>query len=87
MSPWADVEQMVECTNGQYVLSHKPNPAVFAVGTWNPRQVRENLVDILNKTKDNTVEIIMKDISTVRYEPQRLWEWTQIAMDVALTIC
>jgi hypothetical protein len=25
----------------------------------------------------------MKDISTVRYQPQRLWEWEKIAMDVA----
>jgi hypothetical protein len=23
----------------------------------------------------------MKDISTVRYEPQRLWEWEKIAME------
>ncbi len=25
----------------------------------------------------------MKDISTVRYQPQRLWEWAEIAMEVA----
>jgi len=25
----------------------------------------------------------MKDISTVRYQPQRLWEWAAIAIDVA----
>jgi hypothetical protein len=25
----------------------------------------------------------MKDISTVRYHPQRLWEWAKIAMEVA----
>ncbi len=25
----------------------------------------------------------MKDISTVRYHPQRLWEWARIAMEVA----
>ena len=85
MSPWADVEQMVERTNGQYVLSHKPNPAIFVSATWSPRQIKENLVEVLDKTKDNAVEIIMKDISTVEYEPQRLWEWAQIAMDVALT--
>ena len=86
MSPWADVEQMLERTNGQYVLSHKPNPAVFAVTTWSPQQARENLVEVLNKTKGSAVEVIMKDISTVRYEPQRLWEWAEIAMDVVLTI-
>ena len=25
----------------------------------------------------------MKDISTVRYQPQRLWEWATIAMEEA----
>jgi hypothetical protein len=29
------------------------------------------------------VEIIMKDISTVRYKPERLWDWARIAMEVA----
>jgi hypothetical protein len=29
------------------------------------------------------VEIIMKDISTVRYRPQALWEWARIAVEVA----
>ena len=29
------------------------------------------------------VELIMKDISTVRYDPQRLWEWAAIASEVA----
>jgi hypothetical protein len=85
MSPWADVEAMVERTNGKYVLSHKPNPAVFVTDPWNPEQAKNNLVAVLEKTKGCTVEIIMKDISTVRYKPQRLWEWSEIAMDVALT--
>jgi hypothetical protein len=29
------------------------------------------------------VELIMKDISTVRYDPRRLWEWAEIAMEIA----
>jgi hypothetical protein len=82
MSPWADVAKMIKNTDGQYVLSHKPNPAIFAVAPWNPQQARNNLVEVLEQTEDNAVEVIMKDISTVRYEPQRLWEWSQIAMDV-----
>ena len=28
------------------------------------------------------LELILKDISTVRYQPQRLWEWEKIAMRV-----
>jgi len=29
------------------------------------------------------IEIYMKDISTVKYQPQRLWEWARIAAEVA----
>ena len=28
----------------------------------------------------------MKDISTVRYEPQRLWEWSRIALEEAAAV-
>ncbi len=65
------------------MLSYKPNPAVFATDHWNPDQVRMNLAEVLEKTRDCIVEVIMKDISTVHNEPQRLWEWSEIAMVVA----
>jgi hypothetical protein len=82
MSPWADVEKMVEASNGKYVLSYKPNPAIFIVDRWDPNAPRDNLREVLEKTKGCVVEIIMKDISTVRYQPQRLWEWSRVTMDL-----
>ena len=85
MSPWADVEKTVEKTDGKYVLSYKPNPAVLATGEWNLAQARKNLSEVLDKTRGCVVEVIMKDISTVRYKPQRLWEWSEMAMELVLT--
>jgi len=82
MSAWANVEKMVEKTNRRYVLSYKPNPAIFADDHWKPEQVRDCLTHVLEKINGCAVEIIMKDISTVRYRPQHLWEWVQIAMDI-----
>lgn len=32
---------------------------------------------------NESIELIMKDISTVRYQPQRLWEWARIALEEA----
>ena len=40
------------------------------------------MIDLLDKTRGCVVEVIMKDISTVRDEPRRLREWADIAMDV-----
>jgi len=28
------------------------------------------------------LELILKDINTIRYQPQRLWEWAAIARQV-----
>jgi hypothetical protein len=85
MSPWAHVEKMVQDSNGKYVLSYKPNPAIFAVDHWDPNVPRENLREVLEKSKGCAVEIILKDISTVRYQPQRLWEWSRKTMDLVLS--
>ncbi|MGC8862264.1 MAG: hypothetical protein ACP5R5_05735 [Armatimonadota bacterium] len=82
MSPWADVDQAVPKVAGKYVFSHKPSPAVFAADVYNPEQARRNLVDVLDRTDGCVVEVIMKDISTVRGDPRRLWQWAEMAMDV-----
>ena len=84
-SAWNDVAKMAEQVGGDYVFSFKPNPAVLAPTGWNPDFARDELVKMLEATTRNGchVEIIMKDISTVHYEPQRLWEWAGIATEVA----
>ena len=38
---------------------------------------------MLEKTRGCVVEIILKDISTVRNEPRRLWEWGALAARLA----
>ena len=35
------------------------------------------------KTRGCHIEIVLKDISTVRNQPHRLWEWAEIARQVA----
>jgi hypothetical protein len=82
MSPWVDVEYAAQRIGGDYVFSHKPNPALFAEDTFNAGRARQELVDVLDRTRRCCVEVIMKDISTVRYEPQRLWRWAEIAREV-----
>jgi len=70
---------------GDYVLSRKPNPAIFATNEFDPVQARKEIRNFLEQTEGNChVEMIMKDISTVRYDPQRLWEWETICMEEVL---
>ena len=81
MSPWVDVERAVHNVGAQYVFSYKPSPAIFAEDHWNLPRAREELRLFLERSRGCVVEIIMKDISTVRYQPQRLWEWAAMAAE------
>jgi hypothetical protein len=82
ISPWANVQMSAERIGGDFVMSRKPNPAFFAAPTWDPAVIEQDLRETLDACAEHgcPVEFIQKDISTVCYEPQRLWEWQDIAM-------
>lgn len=83
MSRWVDMDKAVEQVGRDYVFSYKPNPSVLAWDEWDPEQARRELRSVLEKTKGCVVELIMKDISTCRHEPHRIWEWCELAVEVA----
>jgi len=85
MSHWVDVDRAVREVGTDYVFSRKPTPAVLAEDTWRPGLARQQLVEFLEKARGCHIEIILKDISTVRYQPQRLWEWERMAIELAET--
>ena len=82
MSPWVDVQRAIRSVGDRFVFSYKPSPAIFSEDAWNPGKVRRELAGMLEAARGCIVEVIMKDISTVRYQPSRLWEWAQIAAEV-----
>jgi hypothetical protein len=83
VSPRCNSQRVVREVGTDYVLSRKPNPAILAEDDWQPQRARQEIVEFLEIARGCHVELIMKDISTVRYQPQRLWEWAAIAMEVA----
>ncbi len=83
ISPWCKMERAMTEIGQDYVLSIKPSPAIFAEDTWKPDQARAIIQEILDISQgQHHIEFIMKDISTVRYDPQRLWEWESIVMEM-----
>jgi hypothetical protein len=76
-------DRAVQNVQDKYVFSYKPNPAFFAEDNFRLHEMRAELRTVLERARGCHVEIIMKDISTVRYKPQRLWEWAQMAMQLA----
>ena len=84
MSPWVNIRRGAEAIAGRYVYSRKPNPSLLASDAFNEDIARRDLIEA-KEACDETgcpLEIIMKDISTIRYDPARLSRWAEIAMDV-----
>jgi hypothetical protein len=85
VSPWVNEERAAAAIGGDFVYSRKPSPALVAPDHFRPDQVRADLV-ATRKACDKhgcPLEYILKDISTVHYQPERLTEWARIAMQVA----
>jgi len=84
VSPWCDSGKIIDGLGSDYVISRKPSPAILATEKWHPERARQEIREFMDKTRGQShVELIMKDISTVRHDPQRLWEWSQIALEEA----
>ena len=50
---------------------------------WRPAEFEAYLRDALERTRGCHVEIVFKDITTVRQDPKRLWDWAAIASRLA----
>jgi hypothetical protein len=85
MSPWVNVEKGAQKIGRDFVFSRKPSPALLATDTFDPSAVEKDLRETAAACAAHgcPLEFILKDISTVRYEPKRLWEWAAIARRVA----
>ena len=81
ISAWAKIGKAAESIGPDFVYSRKPNPAMVAMDEWVPEIAEKDFREVLEVTKANgcPVEFTLKDISTARKDPVRLWEWAQIA--------
>ena len=85
MSPWVNEERGAAEIGRDFVYSRKPSPALLAGDRFAPEQVRADLLATRRVCEKYgcPLEFILKDVSTVRYEPQRLFQWAEVAMAVA----
>jgi hypothetical protein len=81
ISAWAKVGKAADSIGPDFVYSRKPNPSMVAMDAWVPEIAEKDLREVLDVTRANgcPVEFTLKDISTARNDPTRLWEWCAIA--------
>ena len=85
MSPWVNEERGAAEIGNDFVYSRKPNPAFLATDHFDAEHIRADLTATrkICEAHGCPLEFILKDISTVHYQPERLFEWSRIAMQVA----
>jgi hypothetical protein len=83
VSPWADVRSSAEQIGGDYVFARKPNPAHVA-RNFNPEVVEKEITETIEACLENKCpyEFVLKDISTVAFNPQNLIEWEKTVTKV-----
>lgn len=83
VSPWADAETAAKNIGPDFVLSRKPNPSFLAMEALAEDAVREEVLHTLRVCKENAtpVEFILKDITTVKHQPERLTRWYEIVKE------
>jgi hypothetical protein len=86
ISPWADAKIAAEHIGQDYIMCFKPNPALLADNHADEPVIREEIKKTLQACRDNKTpcEIILKDVSTVQYQPQRLLRWSRIVREEIL---
>ena len=85
MSPWVDQDRAAAAIATDYVFSRKPPPWLLAGDHYDAAAIEADISTTLEACRRHRcpVELILKDISTVRYQPQRLWQWADTATRLA----
>jgi hypothetical protein len=82
-SPWGDIEKMSANLEDKYVFSMKPSPTPLSMPRLDLDTVRHDLRKALEMTRDNVVEVIMKDNHTLGNRPENAVEWSRMAKQEA----
>jgi len=83
-SPWSDRKRFAEEIGEKLIMSNKPTPAFIATDNVNWSIVKSDLQYTADLAKANhtNLEFILKDISTIHLQPERITKWAEIAMEI-----
>ena len=84
-SPWSHREAFAEKLPKSIIMSNKPSPAFLAGDSFEEDAVRKDIRRTIAAARKNGVrlEMILKDVSTVRYDVPRLQRFCEIATEEA----
>ncbi len=84
VSPWSDRKKMAEYLGREYVYCLKPNPALMAYDHFPEEEIRRYTRETLEIAGECHLEFILKDVTTVHHEPERINRWVKIVKEEIL---
>ena len=86
VSPWCDQPFMAQACGREIVYSRKPHPTLVSTDNFDEDAIRADLQEMMDAAKGCRLEVIMKDVHTLRNQHERLPRWVQIAREVCGTL-
>lgn len=82
-SPWSDRDNFAANLPKNIIMSNKPSPAFLVPQPISYENIVNDIKHTMSAAKTNGVglELILKDVSTIMYEPERLINWCKLAME------
>jgi hypothetical protein len=83
-SPFSNLERTVEELGNRYVIGFKPNSLYLAGATPQFDLLRKEFIHACKLAEKYSINLVfnMKTIVTLNDEPQRLWKWCDMAMEL-----
>jgi len=83
VSPWSNAEKMAERIGSRYIYSRKVPPAEIAGAGIDEASIRKGLRTTFDATARNDcrVEVLMRDVLTLSWNPDNIIRWVQIARE------
>jgi hypothetical protein len=84
VSPWSDRQKMADFLGQEYVFCLKPNPAFVAFDQFPEEEIRQHVRETLAIAGECHLEFILKDVTTVRQQPDRIKRWVKAVKEEIL---
>lgn len=82
ITPSADVASCARQIQEDYVFALRPNPAMICA-SFDRDSVYKQMETSMEAARGTHFDVMLKDISSVQGDPNRLFEWVKIAQDIA----
>lgn len=77
--PWADIAEFTPVLKDNYLMTWKPQPSFLALADFQAEAIEKELTEGIRKAKGGRLELILRDTTTVRNQPERFAQWIAIA--------